>query len=142
MIYCQFALYCHLKSLLCGRYCTGLLMPQGILSHHKLRQEAASCKRWNPDWSYSKIAKHLGCSHSFVSRWVGRNRAYGHVDDKPRSGRPAKADAAAHKQLVMAAQHPECKIAADTAAKAERDHQQHFSTCLHRPGPSYQPKTW
>ena len=29
------------------------------------------------------------------------------IDDKPRSGRPAKADAAAHKQLVMAAQHPE-----------------------------------
>ena len=105
-------------------------MPQGILSNHKLRQEAASCKRWNPDWSYSKIAKHLGCSHSFVSRWVGRNRAYGHVDDKPRSGRPAKADAAAHKQLVMAAQHPECRTAADIAAKAERDHQQHFSTSV------------
>ena len=105
-------------------------MPQGILSYHKLRQEAASCKRWNPDWSYSKIAKHLGCSHSFVSRWVDRNKAYGHVDDKPRSGRPPKANAAAHKQLVMAAQHPECRTAADIAAKAERDHQQHFSTSL------------
>ena len=30
----------------------------------------------------------------------------------------------------MAAQDPECRTAADIAAKTERDHQQHFSTSL------------
>lgn len=103
-------------------------MPKGIASYHNLRQEAAILKRHHPDWSYSKIANKLKCSHTFVSKWVGRDQAFGNVDDKPRSGRPAKADAAAQQQLVMAAQHPECRTAADIAAKSQQDHQQQFST--------------
>ena len=33
------------------------------------------------------------------------------LDDKPRSGRPSRADAAAQQHLVMAAQLPECRTA-------------------------------
>lgn len=98
-------------------------MVKGIATHQTSRQEAVILRKHHPDWSLQKIAKRIGCSHAFVSRWVGRYQVYGHVQDKPRSGRPAKANAAAQQHLVMAAQHPECRSAADIAAKAKQDHQ-------------------
>ena len=103
-------------------------MAKGITTHHKLRQEAVILKKHHPDWSFEKIAKKIGCSNAFVSRWVARDQAYGHVADKPRSGRPAKADDAAQKLLVMAAQHPECRTAADIAAKVKQEHELDLST--------------
>ena len=98
-------------------------MVQGILAHRKFREEAVTLHHYHPDWSFSKISKKIGCSHSFVSRWVRRHQACEALDDQPRSGRPPKADAAAQQHLVMAAQVPECRTAGAIAAKVQQDHQ-------------------
>ena len=98
-------------------------MVQGILAYRKLREEAVILHHYHPDWSFSKISKKIGCSHSFVSRWVRRHQACEALDDQPRSGRPPKADAAAQQHLVMAAQVPECRTAGAIAAKVQQDHQ-------------------
>ena len=77
-------------------------------------------QHYHPDWSFSKIGRKIGCSHSFVSRWVRRDQACEALDDQPRSGRPPKADAAAQQHIVMAAQLPECRTAGAIAAKVEQ----------------------
>ena len=98
-------------------------MAKGILAYRKLREEATTLQHHHPDWSFSKIGKKIGCSHTFVSRWVRRDLACETLDDQPRSGRPLKADAAAQQHIVMAAQLPECRTAGAIAAKVEQGHQ-------------------
>ena len=100
-------------------------MTKGIVATHKLREQAATLKKYHPDWSFSKIGKKIGCSHSFVSRWVSKDQACEPLHDQSRSGRPPKADAAAQEHIVMEAQLPECRTAADVAAKLQQD--QHLS---------------
>ena len=102
-------------------------MLTGITSHHKLRHEAVALSKHHPDWSYSRIADRIGCSHGFVSRWVSRDQQFGNVDDKARPGRPPKADAAAQKLLIQAAEHPDCRTAADIASRMQHVHQHIYS---------------
>ena len=82
----------------------------------RLRLHAVFTKASNPTWSLRKVAKHVGCSHSFVRMWTARDRESGHVHDRPRSGRPHKADAAAVQHVLEAAQLEECNSSADIAA--------------------------
>ncbi|KAL3147684.1 hypothetical protein ABBQ32_002434 [Trebouxia sp. C0010 RCD-2024] len=100
-------------------------MAKGIVALQKLREQAATLKKYHPDWSFNKIRKTIGCRHSFVSRWVRRDQACEPLHDQSRSGRPPKADAAAQEHIVMAAQLPECRTAPDVAAKLQQD--QHLS---------------
>ncbi len=102
-------------------------MAKGILVYRKLREQATTLKQFHPDWSFSQIGKKIGCSPSFVSRWVTRNQAGQALEDQPRSGRPPKADAAAQQHIVMAAQLPECRTAGAIAAKVQQDHQLRLS---------------
>ena len=102
-------------------------MPSGITSRQKLRHEAVALKKHHPDWSHSRIAVRIGCSPGFVSRWVSRDQLCGNVDDKPRTGRPPKADAATQELLTQAAQHPDCRTAADIASKMQQVNQQEYS---------------
>ena len=97
-----------------------MVKQQPITPAHQLRLKAVHLKQLNPSWSYSKIGKHIGCSHHFVNRWVARHQQSQHVSDKPRPGRPQKADAEAQQHIYMAAQLPECTSAADIAANMER----------------------
>ena len=71
--------------------------------------------------SFRRIAKEIGCTRPFVRRWVGRYEQFSNVDDHPRSGRPPIADEAAQQHVLEAAQLPECKTAADIAAKTKQD---------------------
>ncbi|KAL3131043.1 hypothetical protein ABBQ38_008592 [Trebouxia sp. C0009 RCD-2024] len=102
-------------------------MAKGIVALQKLREQAATLKKYHPDWSFNKIGKKIGCRHSFVSRWVRRDQACEPLHDQSRSGRPPKADAAAQEHIVMAAQLPECRTAADVAAKLQQDQHLSFS---------------
>ena len=102
-------------------------MVKGLKSEHYLRLEAASLKKHHPGWSYSKIGRQIGKNHTFVSRWVLREAQCGHVEDSFRSGRPPKADAAAVQHLLTAANHSECRTAADIVAKVQQDHQLQLS---------------
>ena len=104
-----------------------LLMVKATKSFWKLRSEAVSLKKHHPTWSCRKIAKHMGCSHTFVIKWVARNEQSGQLEDKHRSGRPPKADAAAVQHIVKAAQQPECSTAADIAAQVEQEEALIFS---------------
>ncbi|KAL3153558.1 hypothetical protein ABBQ38_011887 [Trebouxia sp. C0009 RCD-2024] len=104
-----------------------LSMAKGIVALQKLREQAATLKKYHPDWSFNKIGKKIGCRHSFVSRWVRRDQACEPLHDQSRSGRPPKADAAAQEHIVMAAQLPECRTAADVAAKLQQDQHLSFS---------------
>ena len=97
-----------------------MVKQQPITASQQLRLKAVHCKQLNPSWSNCKIGKHVGCSHHFVKRWVTRHQQSQHVSDKPRSGRPQKADADAEQHIYMAAQLPECTSAADIAANTER----------------------
>lgn len=92
-----------------------------ITPSQERRLAAVYCQKEHHDWSYSKIARKSGCSHTFVRRWVTRHQQCQGVSDQQRSGRPQKADAAAQKYIFMAAQLPECTSAADIAAKTQRD---------------------
>lgn len=56
-----------------------------------------------------------------------RDQACEPLHDQARSGRPPKADAAAQKHMVMAAKLPECRTAADIAAKLQQDHHLNFN---------------
>ena len=98
-------------------------MAKGIVACRKVHEEATTLQHHHPDWSFSKIGKKLGCSHSFVSRWVRRDLACEALHDQPRSGRCPKADAAAQQHIVMAAQLPECRTAGAIAAKVEQSDQ-------------------
>ena len=71
----------------------------------------------------------MHCSHQFVRRWLARHEQSGHVKDKPRPGRPHKADAAAVQQISMAAQLTECFGANNVAAQT----QQGLELKLHQP---------
>ena len=97
-----------------------MVKQQPITASQQLGLKAVHCKQLNPSWSNCKIGKHVGCSHHFVKRWVTRHQQSQHVSDKPRSGRPQKADADAEQHIYMAAQLPECTSAADIAANTER----------------------
>lgn len=94
----------------------------------KLRWEAVNLHHHQPNLSFQAIGKKIGCRHAFVSRWVARHQQLGHVKDKPRSGRPHKADAAAVQHVVLTAQLPECSSAGDIASKTEQDLGVHLST--------------
>lgn len=83
--------------------------------------QAALAKKFSPNLSFSAIGKRIGCGHAFVSRWSARYVQYGHVDDLPRPGRPPIADEAAQQHILEAAKLPECRTAADIAAKAKQD---------------------
>jgi transposase len=97
-----------------------MVKQQHITKSQELRLKAVHCKQNHQDWSFSKTAKEIGCSHKFVSRWVARHEQLHSVNDKHRSGRPQKADAAAEQHICMAAQLPECTSAADVAAKTQQ----------------------
>ena len=97
-----------------------MVRQQPITDSQKLRLQAVHCKQHNQSWSASKIGKHIGCSSKFVSRWVQRHEQSGSINDKPRSGRPQKADAVAEQYICMAAKLPECYSAADIAAKTQQ----------------------
>ena len=97
-----------------------MVKQQHITDSQKLRLEAVHCKQHNQSWTASKIGKHIGCDRKFVSRWVTRHQQSGSINDKPRPGRPQKADAAAEDYICMAAQLPECTSAADIAAKTQQ----------------------
>lgn len=97
-----------------------MVRQQPITDSQKLRLQAVHCKQHNQSWSASKIGKHIGCSSKFVSRWVERHQQSGSINDKLRSGRPQKADAAAEQYICMAAKLPECYSAADIAAKTQQ----------------------
>ena len=97
-----------------------MVRQQPITDSQKLRLQAVHCKQHNQSWSAAKIGKHIGCSSKFVSRWVERHQQSGSINDKPRSGRPQKADAAAEQYICMAAKLPECCGAADIAAKSQQ----------------------
>ena len=96
-----------------------MVKQQPITNSQKLRLEAVHCKQQNQSWSASKIGKHIGCSSKFVNRWDEGYEHFGSVSDKPRSGRPQKADAAAEQHIIMAAQLLECTNSADVAAKTQ-----------------------
>ena len=82
----------------------------------RLRLHAVTTKASNPSWSLRRVAKHVGCSHGFVRKWIARDQQLGHVHDSPRSGRAHKADAAAVQHVLTAANLTECKSSADIAA--------------------------
>ncbi len=92
-------------------------MAKDNLVYRELQEQATALKHYHPEWSFSQFGRKIGCSPSFVSRWVTRDQAGLALDDQPRSGRPPKADAAAQQHIVMAAQLPECRTAAAIAAK-------------------------
>ena len=96
-------------------------------SSHSCRLQTVHLHQHYPTSSFSVIAKKIGCSHAFVSRWVARHQQLGHVKDKPRSGRPQKADTAAVQHVLMAAQLPECSSAADIVARTQQDLQLQLS---------------
>ena len=98
-----------------------------IEASEALRLEAVSLWKHHPQWSFQTIANKIGCSYVFVSKWVKRHQQFGQVRDKPRSGRPHKADAAAVQHVVEASQHPECFSAADIASKVQQDFQLEIS---------------
>ena len=97
-----------------------MVKQQHITHAQELRLEAVHCKQHNQSWSASKIGRHIGCNRMFVSRWLRRHQQSGDINDKPRSGRPQKAHAAAENYILMAAQLPECTSAADIAAKTQQ----------------------
>jgi len=74
-----------------------------IAASEALRLEAVSLWKHHPQWSFRTIANKIGCSYISVSRWVKRFQQSGQVRDKPRSGRPVKADAAAVQHILEAA---------------------------------------
>lgn len=112
----------HFDFAVCCRPNISLSMVKTTSSLAKLRFEAVTLKQHHPDWSFRKIAKKIHCSHVSVSTWVARYAQCGQLEDKPRSGRPRKADAAAVQHIVNAAEHPECRTAADIAAKVQQDY--------------------
>ena len=74
----------------------------------------------NQSWSASKIGRHIGCNRMFVSRWLRRHQQSGGISDKPRSGRPLKADDTAENYVLTPAQLPKCTSAADIAARTQQ----------------------
>lgn len=94
----------------------------------RLRVHAVTTKAGNPSWSLRRVAKHVGCSHAFVRKWIARDRQFQHVHDLPRSGRPHKADAAAVQQVLQAAKLEECNSSADISAYVR----EHFGLILSR----------
>ena len=97
-----------------------MVKQQHITHSQELRLKAVHYKQHHHNWSCSKIAKQIGCSPKFVKRWVARHQQVNSVNDKHRSGRPLKADAAAEQYILMAAQLPECTSAADIAHKTQQ----------------------
>lgn len=87
------------------------------------RQEAIILKKYHPDWSFSKIGRKIGCSRSFVRRWVERDQAGEPQHDQPRTCRPAKFDFAVQKYIVKAAKLPDCRNATNIAAKLQQTRQ-------------------
>lgn len=77
-------------------------------------------KKLYPNWSHQAIAKKIKCSHHFVSRWAVRYEQDKTVNDKPRSGRPHKADATALVHIKHAAKQPGCSTAAAILAKTQQ----------------------
>ena len=71
--------------------------------------------------SLQAIANKIHCSHAFVSKWIARFQQCGSVEDKPRSGRPSKANAVTQQCVLNAAGLPECSSAAAIAAQVQHD---------------------
>ncbi|KAL3147500.1 hypothetical protein ABBQ38_014556 [Trebouxia sp. C0009 RCD-2024] len=100
------------------------VMSKGTSINQKQRQEAIVLKKYHPDWTFSKIGRKIGCSRSFVRRWVQRDQAGEPQHDQPRTGRPAKFDSAVQKYIVKAARLQKCyrycsQASADSSADFE-----------------------
>lgn len=121
------AAVCRVDFAVCCRFRISASMVKATRASAKLRFEAVTLKQHHPDWSLRQIARKIQCSHVSVSTWVTRYAQSGQLEDKPRSGRPRKADAAAVQHIVSAAQVPECRTATDIATKVQQDHALKFS---------------
>ena len=99
-----------------------MLQAHNHCNHGQRRSLEALNLKKHPEWSHRRIAQRLQCSHTFVSKWLARFAHGALLTDSPRSGTPRKAVAAAVQHIVTAAQHPDCRAAADIAAKVQQDH--------------------
>ena len=97
-----------------------MVQQQGITPTLKARVAAINCREQYPDMSISAIGKHIGKSHSFVSRWIAHHEQFQDFCDRPRSGRPTVTDPAAVQNILEAAKLAECKGAAAIAARTQQ----------------------
>lgn len=66
----------------------------------KVRQQAAELVRRG--WSTRKVARHLGCSQSAVSKWAAKSKRYGYHPIPTKSSRPKKSPQALPRSVVEA----------------------------------------
>lgn len=110
------------------RLCLSMVSKADNTASERLRLHAVHTRINNPEWSVRKIAKHIGCSHGFVRKWLARDQQCGDVRDSPRSGRQCITDAAAVQHILTAAQVEGCNSSADNAAYIR----EHFALKKHK----------